>query len=144
MNWFDGHLDLTYIALHGRDLTRNPASCGGTLQPASVTFSTLAAGNVRAAYSTLFVRRKTASVSGDFCFVTPEEAYGAALRQVEMHRAWEAAGWIRGGADGLVGSRGDTRNHAGTPMSTSSLNAPARREDRLKPEQRTNLKVELR
>ena len=95
MQWFDGHLDLTYIALHGRNLTRDAATCGGTLQPASVTFSTLAAANVRAAYSTLFVRKKTASVSGDFCFETDEEAHSAALRQVEMHRAWEAGGWIR-------------------------------------------------
>src|SRR4051812_22796633 len=95
VNWFDGHLDLTYIALHGRDLTRDPATCGGTLQPASVTFPTLAAANVRAAYSTLFLRRKTASVAGEFCFENDEQAHAAALRQIDMHRAWESAGHIQ-------------------------------------------------
>ncbi len=92
--WFDGHLDLTYIALHGRDLTRESTDCGGSLQPPTLTFTSLRAGGVRAAYSTLFVRRKTADVSGDFCFTTAEEAFAAARRQVKMHRVWEAAGEI--------------------------------------------------
>jgi membrane dipeptidase len=92
--WFDGHLDLTYIALHGRDLRREVGECGGTLMPATVTFPALRAGRVRGAYSTLFVRRRTAEVSGEYCFETPDEAYAAALRQVQMHEAWEREGWI--------------------------------------------------
>ena len=57
--WFDGHLDLTYIALHGRDLRREVGACGGSLQPATVTFPALCAAGVRRAISTVFVRRKT-------------------------------------------------------------------------------------
>ncbi len=109
MRWFDGHLDLTYLALHGRDLTRLPGECGGSLHPASVTFPSLKAGGVRAAVSTLFVRRRVkadaargvAAVEGDFCFDTPDEAHAAAVRQVEMHRAWEREGWIENAERGM-------------------------------------------
>jgi membrane dipeptidase len=94
VEWFDGHLDLTYIALHGRDMRREVGACGGTLMPATVTFPTLRAGGVRSAFSTLFVRRRTADVSGEYCFETPDEALAAAMRQVRMHEAWEREGWI--------------------------------------------------
>jgi membrane dipeptidase len=94
VEWFDGHLDLTYIALHGRDLRQEIGTCGGTLMPATVTFPSLRSGGVRAAYSTLFVRRQTADVSGEYCFQTQDEAYAAAMRQVQMHEAWEREGWI--------------------------------------------------
>ena len=94
MRWFDGHLDLTYIALHGRDLTRDAASCGGALQPATVTFPTLRQAGVTHVFSTLFIRRKTDAVTGDYAFETADQAFAAAMRQVDMHRAWERAGLI--------------------------------------------------
>jgi membrane dipeptidase len=94
IEWFDGHLDLTYLALHGRDLRRPVESCGGTLQPATVTFPSLAAGGVRRAISTIFVRRKTTEASGEYCFETPDQAWEAGRQQVAMHRQWEREGSI--------------------------------------------------
>ncbi len=46
------------------------------------------------AFSTLFVRKQTADVRGDYCFTTPDEAHAAALRQLAMHHAWQENGWI--------------------------------------------------
>jgi membrane dipeptidase len=94
LRWYDGHLDLTYVALHGRDLRQELAQCGGTLLPATVTFPALRAAGVTRAVSTVFVRRKTADVRGDFSFTTEEEAFAAGRRQVEMHQEWEREGWI--------------------------------------------------
>jgi len=90
VQWFDGHLDLAYIAQHGRDLCESPEHCGGTLQPATVTFSSLAAGGVTRAISTLFVRQSRDGVDGDYCFSNEAEAFRAAMRQVDMHQVWEA------------------------------------------------------
>jgi membrane dipeptidase len=101
VHWFDGHLDLTYIADHGRDLTRDLATCGGRLQPASVTFPSLRAGGIFAVISTLFVCRRTGDPAlglepdpGPWSYDTPDEAHAAAVRQVRMHEAWESAGLI--------------------------------------------------
>ncbi|HVT80593.1 MAG TPA: membrane dipeptidase [Phycisphaerae bacterium] len=110
MHWFDGHLDLTYLALHGRDLARTVAACGGTLQPASVTFPSLRAAGVCEAYSTLFVRRKTNAVAGGFCFGTEAEAFASAWRQIEMHRAWKDEGHLHvkvADGDSSPGERGN-------------------------------------
>jgi membrane dipeptidase len=94
--WFDGHLDLAYIADHGRDLARQPLQAGGTLQPASITFPSLRAANVRASFSTLFVRRRTAdaAVPPGCCFDDPDGAFHAAVRQIDMHRQWHSQGLI--------------------------------------------------
>lgn len=92
--WFDGHLDLTYIAEHGRDLGETVERCGGSLQPATVTFPALAAGGVTRAISTLFVRQRRDGVEGEFCFSNETEAFNAATWQVDMHRVWESKGRI--------------------------------------------------
>jgi membrane dipeptidase len=110
--WFDGHLDLTYIADHGRDLTKD-ASDGGTPSPAAVTFPALRNASVAAAVSTLFVRRRVPGdparnadpVNGPYCFDTPDQAHAAALRQLDMHAAWEQAGWIERAAHGPMPPR---------------------------------------
>jgi membrane dipeptidase len=95
--WFDGHLDLTYIADHGRDLRKGVEACGGNLQPAGVTFETLRAGGVRWAAGTIFVRRRrgVSADDGAWSFETAEEAWQAGRRQVEMYAAWAREGWVR-------------------------------------------------
>src|SRR5947208_15922596 len=99
MNWFDGHLDLTYIADHGRDLSVDPDSHGVSANPRRpnagegfVSFPTLRRANITHVLSTIFVRRKAAEVTGPYAFETPDEAFHAAKRQIEMHRAWERNG----------------------------------------------------
>jgi membrane dipeptidase len=114
--WFDGHLDLTYIADHGRDLTRVTMHSGGGLpeESASVSFPTLCAAGVQAAVSTIFVRRRVradagqgvGAVEGPYCYDTPEEAYTAAVRQVEMHHAWEQTGWLQASGNMTAGIEG--------------------------------------
>ena len=94
MRWFDGHLDLTYLALHRRDLSKPPEQCGGSLLPATVTFPSLRAGGVAAAISTIFVRRRGPDVQGDYAFDTPDEAFAAAVRQIDLHRQWAERGLI--------------------------------------------------
>src|SRR5690242_19673502 len=98
MRWFDGHLDLSYVAQHGRDLTRPVDACGGSLQPASLTFPALRAGGVRAAVSTIFVRRRIADgpkpVDGPYCFDTPRQAFSTAQRQLTLYEKWEREHWI--------------------------------------------------
>ncbi|MCL2640235.1 MAG: dipeptidase, partial [Phycisphaerales bacterium] len=49
--WFDGHLDLAFLAEQGRDLT---TGTGGPLQPAAVTFPNLRSANIQAAFATIF------------------------------------------------------------------------------------------
>jgi membrane dipeptidase len=117
VQWFDGHLDLAYIADHGRDLSQNtgggPPDEGGT---ASVSFPSLRAANVRAAVSTIFVRRRVPAdparridaVEGPYCFDTDDEAFSAALRQLDMHAAWEARGEMTVIRDNQPGTRDAT------------------------------------
>ncbi len=95
MNWFDGHLDLAYIAQHGRDLTQPADSCAGTLQPATVTFPALAAANVKSAIAVIFVRQRKPGVDGPYCFDNPDQAFTAALTQLNLYRHWETQGHIR-------------------------------------------------
>ena len=78
----------------GGGFARGVGDCGGTLQPATVTFPALRDAGVTRAVSTLFVRRKTAEVAGDYCFNTPDEAHAAALQQLALHRAWEESGHL--------------------------------------------------
>jgi membrane dipeptidase len=103
--WFDGHLDLAYLAEHGRDLMQRAENCGGGLQPASVTFPALAMGNVRAAFATIFVQRRVGAAEaerrgeeptqGTWCFDSPDEAYLACLRQFARYELWDNEGAIR-------------------------------------------------
>jgi len=113
-HWFDGHLDLTYVSDHGRDLTtggrreKAPASSAKS-EPLradvagaceGLSFPSLKKAGVTAAISTLFVRKRipasagVEAVDGPYCFSSPDEAFHAAVRQVEMHRAWERQGLI--------------------------------------------------
>ncbi len=112
--WFDGHLDLAYLAAHGRDLTLPADRCGGGLQPAAVTFPALRAGNVRAAFATIFIQRRITEeqarrenmepLDGPWCFDTPDEAYTACLRQFAQYELWDSAGEIHIATGGILAS----------------------------------------
>ncbi len=102
--WFDGHLDLAYLAEHGRDLMQRAEICGGSLQPAAVTFPALEMGNVRGAFATIFVQRRVRAaeaelhgeeaMEGPWCFESAEEAYAACLRQFARYELWDELGLI--------------------------------------------------
>ncbi|MGN6369595.1 MAG: dipeptidase [Phycisphaerae bacterium] len=104
LRWFDGHLDLAYLAQHGRDLTRSAESSGGGLQPAAVTFPELKKGNVRAAFATLFVQprvdeatakgRNEDPLTGPWTYTTPTEAFAAATAQIGIYQQWARSGLV--------------------------------------------------
>jgi membrane dipeptidase len=108
--WFDGHLDLAYLAERGREMARVPRSRGGEgeegeLSPGAVTFPMLAAGHVRGAFATIFVQRRVSAeealkrdvdpLEGTWCFETTDQAYGASLRQLATYELWDMEGHVR-------------------------------------------------
>jgi membrane dipeptidase len=104
VKWFDGHLDLAYLAETGRDLQREAADCGGEHQSASVTFPALSRGNVQGVLGTIFVQKRepeteaprkgVAPHAEPWTFSTAQEAGHAARRQLEIYAHWESEGWI--------------------------------------------------
>lgn len=92
--WFDAHLDLACLAENGRDMLRSAAECGGPWQPASLTFKTMAEGNVAACLGTIFTE-----ADGDdavrYAAGDVEGAHAAGVRQVGWYEGWEREGVIR-------------------------------------------------
>jgi membrane dipeptidase len=54
----------------------------------------LRAGNVRAAFATIFVQQRTPAESGPWTFSSEEEAYHASVRQIEIYLAWAQRGLV--------------------------------------------------
>lgn len=90
MHLIDGHLDLAYLALHGRDL-RKPLDDSST---GCVTLPALQAGGINVAFATIFTEpTATASISmlpemypvGD-----AEAAEAAGLRQLQVYQQLES------------------------------------------------------
>jgi membrane dipeptidase len=104
VRWFDGHLDLAYLAQQGRDMTATPETSGGGLTPAAVTFPELHKGNVRAALATLFVQRRVDEaeakqkgvepLTGPWTYTTPEEAFAASTAQLGFYQQWNRSNLV--------------------------------------------------
>jgi membrane dipeptidase len=66
--------------------------------PAAVTLPALAEGNVRCVVGTLFVQQRILqgekAVNGPWCYNTPDEAYTAAMRQIQTYQTWQRQGKI--------------------------------------------------
>ncbi|MCL2645730.1 MAG: dipeptidase [Phycisphaerales bacterium] len=107
--WFDGHLDLAFLAALGRNMAKEVEDCGGGLQPAAVTFSSLRAGHVKAALATIFIQRRVpvaeARRRGEeepwccldtfpWCFDALKEAGDVARRQLATYARWQQEGFI--------------------------------------------------
>lgn len=90
--WFDGHLDLACLALEGRDLRAPLAAAGGPPQPAAITLGSLREGRVSHLLATLFTGLGTDGPCGYASSDDPESAHGAALAQLSVYQAFEAAG----------------------------------------------------
>lgn len=91
--WFDGHLDLAYLAVNGRDMTAPTTRCGGPHAPAAVTLASLAEGRVVAALGTLFTQAGSAEPHG-YPAGDHAAARAAALAQLGVYDAWRRAGLI--------------------------------------------------
>lgn len=111
-DWFDGHLDLAYLAELGRDMHAPLSDCRGQLQPAAVTLPSLRDGGVRACLGTIFTEAietspgsaggplTLAKSSGDAgAYMYPAHdvlaAWKAGMRQLKLYQAWQGAGVIR-------------------------------------------------
>lgn len=114
--WFDAHLDLAYLAVCGRDLTRPLAGLAGAPagphSPAAVTLPSLADGRVRFALATIFTEPR----GGDAETLEPFEyregdAEGAHRRgraQLEVYLTLAERGLVS------IDLRGAFRAQAGT------------------------------
>lgn len=114
MIWFDGHLDLAYLAECGRDMHVEPEEARGRLMPAAVTLPSLRAGNVRACLGTIFteaVQNPNApdAETGAFAYAANDvrAAWVCGMRQLKLYHAWRDAGLIR-----LMNLRGQNRDAA--------------------------------
>jgi membrane dipeptidase len=100
MNWIDGHLDLAYIHLCIRDITR---PCVDPEQ-ACISLPDLAEGGVDVAFATIFTEPdpEQADAPCGYPAADVDAAHGAGLRQLEFYEGLEAAGRVR-----IVRRRGD-------------------------------------
>lgn len=93
MEWFDGHLDLAYLALEGRAMAESLAEATQGPQPPAVTLTSLRQGGVRWALGTIFpVPKMYASygyAKGDI-----EATHEQSKRQLAQYHAWEREGLI--------------------------------------------------
>jgi membrane dipeptidase len=94
----DGHLDLAYNAVSGRDLTRSALETraleGDRPNRATVSLPDLRRGGLALAFATLFANPATSTLS-EGGYRTPEEAEAQALAQLAVYEDWEARGLVR-------------------------------------------------
>lgn len=121
--WFDAHLDLAYLAVCGRDLTRPLAGLAGAPagphSPAAVTLPSLADGRVRFALATIFTEPR----GGDAETLEPFEyregdAEGAHRRgraQLEVYLTLAERGLVS------MDLRGAFRAQAGTGVTRGGM-----------------------
>lgn len=88
--WIDGHVDLAYIALHGRDVESLPAPG----EPRCVSVPAMRTGRVRLILATIFVERGPEGLGRPWGYdaQAPDTARDAAVRQLEWYEALERRG----------------------------------------------------
>ncbi len=94
MKWIDGHLDLAYLALLGRDLT---VPCPDPLE-GCVSLPALREGNVEVIFATIFTEPGGTDAHGLAAYGGIDDVGGAEAagrRQLEIYRRLEAAGELR-------------------------------------------------
>lgn len=93
LRFFDGHLDLAYLAENGRDLSRPETECGGPHLPAAVTFPALRAGGVRACLATIFTEPGGTDAVG-YPRADSQAAHARGRAQLARYQAWMHAGLL--------------------------------------------------
>jgi membrane dipeptidase len=116
--WFDAHLDLPYLALLGRDMLA-PAhlATGGDL-PASLTFHSMAQGNIRYALGTIFINPGLPDAPYGYSDSSDtQRAHDRAVTQLHLYQQWERDGILQ-----IVRSKSDLTPGAtaATPGATAS------------------------
>ena len=94
MRWIDGHLDLAYLALLGRDLA---APCPDPLQ-GSVSLPELRDGGVEIAFATIFTEPNDQAPDRPAVYAGIDDLDGAesaGRRQLEIYQRLEAEGELR-------------------------------------------------
>jgi len=100
MHWFDAHLDLAYLAEHGRDMHAGLDDCRGRFQPAAVTLPSLVQGRVTRCLGTVFTEGidpddpKAEAGAYTYPFGDADAAYRAGMRQLLLYKSWFEAGVI--------------------------------------------------
>jgi membrane dipeptidase len=115
----DGHLDLAYNALRGRDLTRPAATLPADAEGIpSVSLPDLRAGGVRLVCGTIFC--EPSSRDAIHGYHNAEEAHEQGWRQLQWYHAQSASGAMR-----VVKSAGDLPAPDDTAGTTGGAKAPA-------------------
>ena len=96
--WIDGHLDLAYIALAGRDLTVDTSDP----RAGAVTFPALLRGGVRTVIGTVFTESGAPESPAGYAEGDAAGARLAGVAQLDWYRTQEDAGRLR-----IVRTRGD-------------------------------------
>jgi membrane dipeptidase len=91
--WFDAHLDLAYLAVNGRDMTRPLDRTMPPHAPAGVTLSEMHTGRVRFALGTIFTE---VGGSGPEGYPTGnfDRAHAVGRAQLEVYLTWRDQGLI--------------------------------------------------
>ncbi len=87
MNWFDAHLDLAMLAVHGRDMTLTPHAASTPEFKAGLTLPSLSAGHVRLALGTIFTEPNGTGPEG-YPAENVDRAYAVGRAQLEVYLTW--------------------------------------------------------
>lgn len=122
MQWFDAHLDLAYLAEHGRDMHAGLDDCRGRYQPAAVTLPSLVEGKVAKCLGTVFTEGidpndpNAEAGAYTYPFGDANAAYRAGMRQLLLYKSWFEAGVID-----RMPLRGKSRDPNGAPLQLGVL-----------------------
>jgi len=101
MHWIDGHLDLAYLAVNGRDM-RQEISDPTT---GCISLPAIRAANIEIAFGTIFTEPGVFGPEHPHAYPASDDADAAeavGFRQLETYERWQAAGElsiVRGAAD---------------------------------------------
>ncbi|MGC8559239.1 MAG: dipeptidase [Phycisphaerae bacterium] len=96
--WFDAHLDLAYLALHGRAMDVPLTEVQRTEHGAALTIPHLQAAGVTAILATVFVQPsddRHREARGLWHFESPAEAHLAAIAQLDIYDHWFHTGLLQ-------------------------------------------------
>ena len=96
--WFDAHLDLAYLALHGRAMHLPLSDVRKTEPTAALTIPSLRAAGVQGILATVFVQpedHRQPDAKGPWYFQNPTEAHQAAIAQLDIYDRWFDMGLLQ-------------------------------------------------